>query len=556
MKDVSDGDVACVELLSVVGQYTEIITGIINAMNEDYIHHSDDPQAKMAREAIPTFQRNLEDTKEFLASYMKGNWFSRYTKCGDIENYAEQADTAQKQFKSSVREITRINVNAIRELVFLSRIAGAKQIPLGDICITKIGYNTTGRVRSDNFWEEIVEARIENQVRLVKVYDTSRTGISTFLQELKHLAMNRFIPYLLNQAKVNNTVNLLTAWSMLIDMKDAATFIYENNSTMSLPYTSLKKVIERAVVDEAGRVMIALPSKVATTRVTTRKSDCSTKAVQYWRWNLKWPRARAYRALSLALFENADTVLSTKRLIPETVDEASHMLRQWWSQSPEDRYTSWCADTYDKPVPGDIGILERPDLRRFRKLGNVAAELGGTRTVIRSPSPKFAELNWADQFSGNPGPGVYQFTVPPRKEQAEGFRRPTWTIDMQWCCEMENRHLEWDFLLKNAKRLGQEHGISPSDIILVTETVMVLYFEHENLRGLVDGAEAAMHYRVHIDGNGLLTHQYWSLDDKLLTPKEVPQLTPSMTELGCPPLDHYHASPTQWLEIEEADLEE
>ncbi|KAG8893934.1 hypothetical protein FRB99_001625 [Tulasnella sp. 403] len=309
--------------------------------------------------------------------------------------------------------------------------------------------------------------------------------MKTFLRELRHTANNRasnlpliygystatnapfivlsnsaatgFFDYLVAQTSLDKSRALLITWSMLIDMKDAAAFLYDNNPATSA--MTLGSATDNAVVDENGRVLIACPSDTSTTVLADRPPNPSLRAVRFWLHHLKWPRVRALRVLGLALYNNSERILASKNVIPKTAEEAESLLRLWWSPSYEHRYTPWHGGLYDNPAPGDFGIFRGPDLTTFRKLGNISSELGGIKVVVTSPFPD-------DGFPAMPHPGVYRFTVPPRSEQDESYRCPYWTIQMQWKCELVDKHLEWDFLLHNAKRLAHQHKVAPDEIVL------------------------------------------------------------------------------------------
>ncbi|KAG8893214.1 hypothetical protein FRB99_002135 [Tulasnella sp. 403] len=399
--------------------------------------------------------------------------------------------------------------------------------------------------------------------------------MKVFLRELRHMAENRssnlpliygystatnapfivlsnatitgFFEYLVAQTRLDKSRALLTSWSMLIDMKDAATFLYDNNPATSV--VSLRTAANNAVVDETGKVMIACPSSVSSRIPPDRPPNPSNRAVRFWLHHLKWPRVRALRVLGLALYDNSEHILGSKAVIPQAAEEAERLLRLWWSPSSEHRYMPWHNEVYDHPAAGDFGIFEGPELTTLRKLGNISLELGNVRVVVTSSSPE------ADDAPRVPYPGVYRFTIPPRCEQGDRYRSPYWAIQMQWRCELVNKHLEWDFLLQNAKRLAHQHRVAPHEIVLVTETVSSLWFP-DSLHSVVDAAEAPLHCNVHLDRYGRLSHQYWTHDDKLLSSEESSEHTSAMTNLGFhyPKVESYSVYLKQCLQVEEADL--
>ncbi|KAG8894973.1 hypothetical protein FRB99_000828 [Tulasnella sp. 403] len=572
MKDVSDGDEACLQLVSLIHDHTKIISGFLETMKEDYVRHSDEPQAKMAREAVAAFQTALEDAKRFIRSYRKGNWLSRLTRVGEIEEHSEDVDSGQEQFKRVIRAITRINVDAIRKLRFLPQVAGAKQLDNSAIRIVNRPMSRGGR---EDFWEDVAEAQIEGQVRLVKVYNTTACGMKTFLRELRHMAENRasnlpliygfsaatnapfvvlsssvvtgFFEYLIAQTMSDKSRALLTAWSMLIDMTDAASFLYDSNpATCAM---SLQSAAGNAVVDESGKVLIACPSDATVAIQSGRPPNPSLRAVRFWLHHLKWPITRPLRVLGLALYDNAERILASKSVVPKSAEEAERLLHLWWSPSYKHRYMPWHGGLYDNPASGDFGVLEGPDLTTFRKLGNISSELGGVKVTVTSPSPE------SNLFPGIPCPGVYRFTIPARHKQDESYRCPYWSIRMQWKCELVDKHLEWDFLLRNAKRLAHQYQVAPHAIVLVTETGSSLHFP-ESLRTIVDTAKVASHCNIHLDHYGRLSHHYWSHDDRLLSTEESSRQASAMAHLGFyyPELEYHGVHLSRCLQVEEADL--
>ncbi|KAG8894586.1 hypothetical protein FRB99_001126 [Tulasnella sp. 403] len=521
-------------------------------MKEDYIRQSDEPQAMMAREAVAAFQTTLENAKRFIRSYRKGNWLSRLTRVDEIEDYTEDVNSGQEQFKRVIRAITCINVDVIRKLRFLPQIAGAKPLDTSDIRIINRSFV---RGRRDDFWEDIAEAQIGDQLRLVKVYKTTPCGMMGSLRDLKHIAENRasnlpliygysatanaplivfsnanddiaaitrFFEYLVAQIRSDKNHALLTAWSMLIDMRDAATFLYDNNpATCAM---SLQSASDAAMVDESGKILIACPSDTSASIPSDRPPNPALQIARFWLHQLKWPRVRALRTLGLALYDNADQILASKNVIPKTAEEAGRLLHQWWSPSHEHRYMPWRGGLYDNPALGDFGVLEGPNLATFRKLGNISSELGGVRVTVTSPSPG------ADHFPEMPCPGVYR-------------------------CEFVNKHLEWDFLLRNVKRLAYQHQVAPDAIVLVTETAPSLDFPF-SLRSVADTAEVPLHCNIHLDQYGGLSHQYWSHGDELLSSKESfgHSLTMASQGLHYPELEYYGVYLERCLQVEEADL--
>ncbi|KAG8896796.1 hypothetical protein FRB99_008649 [Tulasnella sp. 403] len=235
------------------------------------------------------------------------------------------------------------------------------------------------------------------------------------------------------------------------------------------------------------------------------------------------------------------------------MEEAKRFLHRRWPRAHKQRYSTWRGKQYDNPVVGDFGVFEGPEPSTFRKLGNIASEFGGISTY---PFTSF----WCTGPQ-MPDRGVYQYTITPGSKQDDENRRADWMLSTVWTCELVDRDLEWDILLLSVGRLADQYGVAPDKIVLVTRTMSsfdLTASRRKGLRSIVDAAEIALHYNIHLDDYGHLSHHYWSYDGKLLSSEEASEHALAMAKFGLPYPEvediEYGVGVTNCLQVRKEDL--
>ncbi|KAG8893033.1 hypothetical protein FRB99_002234, partial [Tulasnella sp. 403] len=356
-------------------------------------------------------------------------------------------------------------------------------------------------------------------------------------------AVAEFIEYLTAQSRLNKGRALLLAWPMLVDIKDTANFLQNNNPTTCAQY--LRYTVTGVVVDRNGKVLMACPFDTPDAILSDPMgSSLGEWATRFWRPHFtEWapyitshgnavtgPPAIivALRVLGLALHDR-DLFLS-KFGLPNRVEEARVLLRLGRSPSSQnDRYINWPGIRYENPVVGDFGIFKGPDPSTFHKLGNINSKLGGidssTRPLarFRREEPKMLR------------PGVYRYTLPAGSLQENRFRCPGWTKEMWWSCELVDKELEWDVFRRSVKRLANQHKVAPDKIALVTET-WTSFPLPSPLSDVAVRTDAELYYTIHLDDHGHLSHQYWSYEDRVLNREEMPRHISTLASLRLPHL--------------------
>ncbi|KAG8882410.1 hypothetical protein FRB99_004664, partial [Tulasnella sp. 403] len=287
---------------------------------------SDRSEVKMAKEAIASFQKTLEDTKRFLQLYMEGNWRSRFIYINLVEDHIKDVNSVQVHFQRAM-DTTTINVDTIRKFRFtLLQIPDAERLEESDI---RGLTHSHLRGYSYDFWKGVTAAQIGGQVRVLQAYNPTSYGMRKFLHEFKRMAddASNFLPciygysmftavpfivlssntvtglfeYLVAQIRLDKDFALLNVWST-----DAATFLYNNNPALDTEFaiqcavevgTIRRRILsvvnikssQDAVVDENGQVLITAHPHLQSRIQPNRPPNPSVEAVQSWFHELaKW----------------------------------------------------------------------------------------------------------------------------------------------------------------------------------------------------------------------------------------------------------------------------
>ncbi|KAG8892681.1 hypothetical protein FRB99_002542 [Tulasnella sp. 403] len=574
-----DGDETCYQAVSLISSQWKLISQLLRIADGDYIRSSDESEVNIGKEAFAAFQSILDDSRKFLRLYEKGNRLSRLTRINELEDHLHdaQSDQACAEFERITYTIPGTSALIIRKPRVLPPVSDAvtgnsthRFIPVYESGMTIPFGNMLQKRKSED------KSDSSSAANLPLMYGYSAATNAPFIV-LSNTAVTGFLEYLNVQSKLDKSHALLTAWSMLVDIKVTATFLQENNPRGAF----LRRSVTDVVVDNVGKVLMACPLDVATPLPPdSYASSLSDWTVQFWlphftEWRGLTPSVvprdksssntaadpptitRALRLLGLVLHHHpALNFLMSKDAIPKTAETAKYKLRQFWSPPHYNRYLQHPGELFHRPVPGDFGVFRKPDLgaSTFLRFGNISEEHFGGITISTYPFSTYGFWSIWRYVPKIRNPRHYQYTIPPRSKQDSEYRHPDWTIQLMWSCALVDKDLDWDILLLHAKRLADEWQVAPEEIVLVTETSSCFRYPDslcETLRCIIDTTEVELQLNIYLDDSGHIEQLSWFHDGMPLKKEDFSRLGlpyPGIEDLK------YNVHVNQCLKVEKGDL--
>ncbi|KAG8919702.1 hypothetical protein FRC01_001157 [Tulasnella sp. 417] len=193
-------------LLDAIRIYACRISEFMEAISEgrppDYFATSDDLRARIAREAVKDFERNIARTRSRVQSRLGNGKVKKRVAATAIQEEVmecrQMIATAHEQFNDRVLNILTISkAGATSPLEPLTLeepeydIPGARLLGGQDMEILEDVEIAT--LIQDSFWTNLVRVEVHNKVRIAKIYGPGNGGEAKFKKDLEFLA-NHWVP--------------------------------------------------------------------------------------------------------------------------------------------------------------------------------------------------------------------------------------------------------------------------------------------------------------------------------------------------------------------------
>ncbi|KAG8985444.1 hypothetical protein FRB94_004849 [Tulasnella sp. JGI-2019a] len=576
-KAVGDNNDASHALLVLVETHADSICEFVQAIPKGCMQSSDPAnfRAQVARDAVQTFSKNLESVYDVVSAATGKRYLSQLASSASIK--AEYANCLQKLTSAHVR-FHDARSNILVKSVYVAEtvqspveedpgIAGAKLIDQDDLDLVK-RVSMPRREGSESFWSDIYKAKVGNEDKLVKMYYPKKSGgkkswdrdiewlrenVTTNMPRVYGYCATSATPFIVFRQKSITPLNdhlrgiaavssgeeaVLTAWRMLIDMKEAAEFLLENND--EIRKNSLTDLLHDTTVDENGSVVLAMPTS---RRPGVTAPNVFDRLTSVWRQHLL-SDSLGLRSLRPMVFCLDPFGWTKNREMWEAAalndtTRAMELLRALIGMTTADlRIMTWPVEGtegFEQRRLGDVGHFERgktSSLWSFKCHGNHRQEGGLLSLRVRN-------LNGGKV--DNISEGVFRYTaVSPEVGNAAEDVTGQYDDDddpedinyllFRWESSFEPEEA-FGFLAQEARRLGSAYQVAHDDLTLITETTGWIAAELDVEAVKIE--HKALYLYFCLDEHGWPANCYWSFSETPLTADETQNEKDAMVKLGC-----------------------
>ncbi|KAG8894057.1 hypothetical protein FRB99_001550, partial [Tulasnella sp. 403] len=515
------------EILHKIGDYAAVLNEFIAGMGPDYLAQSADQRAIIARESVADFISHLVRVRNKLTvlnrqSWQFQFWFGVHIK-DELQALCDELNTAHISFKDRLANLVASDTRKANEGDHQPRpkltIAGAKHLTPHDLFVVPMPGPSGG-----GSWSNIAIAKYSGTSKVVKLYPPRAGGYAAFLRDLLDLDRNiscnvpsifgycdssevpyivlrtsRVMPfreYVIKEGISATAQTVVNLWKMLIDIRTALDFLRSNwlEDDSPVSYMSVSDCLNSIAVDDRGRALLPpLPRPSPGIRFPPCDGSISVISERYKVFFVH-PRIPKLHALGYALAGNGAGVFDTDIRTFKDHGLLMHALRNW-RPAPDARTLWWQATGFPRTsafLPGDIGVADyRPGASvTFKKLGNIAKELGGLSLFQKSSShPNRTQVS----------PNVFRSVFQPNNNY----------VCCGWSLRVSHWNNRWEYLAQHATRLGAKYGVPPEDLILVTESTSSARLH--DLDKLGSCLTSPLYWYTHIlIEDGSYSHSYWS----------------------------------------------
>ncbi|KAG8942144.1 hypothetical protein FRC04_003834 [Tulasnella sp. 424] len=561
-------------LLSIIDscarRVTEFAESISTGQSSEYIVNSTDKRATIAREAIVEFEKTISSTKEKVEVRLKN---------GKIR----KTHWAQPPFKGRILNILCLPSTEI-SIVSKAKsdefdIPGARPVHNEDIEITgEIDF--VARI-PETFWQNLVEVDLgNNKVRVAKIYSPAKSSKQKFLDDMKWFSekikiarlygynANSQIPFivftfssvkplrqhLVQLSRTDPQKYILTGWQL--DMHKAGTYLCSVAVDLRKEYPTIERSIVDAATGQSGQLVVA-PAEMRTATEFNDQADPSALAIRrFWshflidKYDERWERY--LRPFILALLESPEIFFQYPLHELTSPLEASEAIYKLWPPATERPLKVWQNSFPPDVIAGDVGILKLDPKKKFkilrgpkdvefRRLANIADLAGGIQFC---PPPK-----------GDPtsSPNIYRATF---QSTADTYL-PTTDLGVLWGYHFSKSKIPLPVLAKLFKDLGEQHGVPPTDIVLVS--TLEYEFDAEGplpmRKALQKGQKIYLYMSFSPENQHRFESGQWSFHESLPTESEAAAEASKLSALNCPKIRKGRPwGEVAYLQFEEEDF--
>ncbi|KAG8995723.1 hypothetical protein FRB90_000103 [Tulasnella sp. 427] len=528
------------DLLRMIETYAGLLRDFIEAISEEYIQASESVQANLAKRGIKRFEEEMSVVSEIIKKRKKAYWFLRFIGVSlvtqELQDCAARLRRARDEFMAyqmnihtadnRVLRLSTVGVNKTLPLTPIEQemkdihIIGARLMTHSELRVLDILHaNRTLLGERPSFWADIQSVKVDDGLKLVKLYYKKCGGEKVFLKDLKFLSQNigpyfpliqgfcgkasipfilllistltPFKNYLTRLHTSNSETALSNAWKLVLDMRDAAKFLLENNS--DIDHFTVQSCIMDAAVDDCERLVLPPPVDIA------RPENLPTDSIEqmiFWAW-FKVIQGRRFRALAYSLLSARRETFERHRLPQDSPSLAQEILREYSLFDPSRTLpvrSRQSRNLKDKELllPGTVGVLSRSESAtsvQFTPFEELRSVLGGYEPLFEEDLEKIAD-----------GAVVRKTFLPSAGSDSDAPSLPF--IGFMWKPRSLKRPADMTELMTRARELAKARGVDLTELVILAGTCwhIPLPITNENIASsfrktfklVIDTAEGAL----------------------------------------------------------------
>ncbi|KAG8902513.1 hypothetical protein FRB99_004387 [Tulasnella sp. 403] len=524
--EVKDNKDAYARLRVALGSSVKDLSDFVSVLPTAYLSCSNERHAIIARDAIKTFDNDLQHIHSLLQEQEKQNKRNRLSQMayrakikGDIESCTARLQQSHQAFRVVTGSVVRTSPGETPYDEW--QITGAKPLPSHAVGPMK---PAVGILK--NWWgndnEEFVQARVDGEDRVVKLFRGERRE-KAFLDSLKFLQEHSLLDISDKHTYYAHTIKI---WKCAVEMKEAVEFIIAQNRNVlaNAPYDwasdYVQEIFKGAMVDGSGSITLDVPNTTAIQRYNTDRCEAypMLNALHILKSYLSFSlmNVPTCRQLSQVLSKNPESVLSRNALEGAQLDSYQAIRSLRGSQlEPHFRWSLAETDALrHRPQPGDIGLI---DLKRAAVM---------KKTEFR----KICVMNEVKIFWEVDPPVNEAFEM---TQISDGIYREMSLEDMEITFTGTLARTEGDtrLFVRKAKRLADENGAIIEDLVFVNETYGGVCFDDIS-PSFISQLPHPLSFYLHLDEDSV--RYYWTFSSTPLSSEEMMAEKPMLDAMGIP----------------------